>query len=527
MKKKISAAFPCLVLALFPLPGISAEKPNIVLIMADDIGLGDIGMQHRERTGKATPAPTPQLDQLASEGLWCTDAHSPTSLCSPSRYAVMCGNYNFRSHAPWGVWGSFRPSPFSWEDATLGRVLRRGGYTTGFIGKWHLGGDFQARGSREIFRGNDRAGHELDVDMRRWIGGGPQDCGFDYDFTVPTGVQGPLYLAYENGVWYPLSGDSSLVHYDEQSAPDPLFVADKGPGPGDSNWDPRSLNRLLAAKAAGFIRENAGEDPFFLYYCTPAVHVPHTPPQELDGKAIAGTTPTRHLDMNRVLDWEVAQIVDALKASGVYEDTLLIFFSDNGGLWDPVAERAGYRSNGGFKANKNSPFEGGQRVPLIVVWPGVIQPGRRSNALINGTDFVATFAAIARVPLEENQAMDSRSFLPLLAGDPAFRPRASLCLQAGSQYELMYREGPWKIIIESDFQTTKQELAGLYNLEMNPTEKDSLNLLDDPAHRDRAQAMHRRYRKIRESGERTVPLCLPEDTRARLQDCRWPGPTAR
>ena len=505
MIKKIPALV-LISLALVSLSGARINQPNIVFIMADDIGLGDIGMQHRERTGTESPAPTPHLDQLASQGLWFTDAHSPTSLCSPTRYAVMSGNYNFRSQAPWGVWGSFRPSPFTEEDATLGRVLQQGGYTTGFVGKWHLGGDFYSRGTTNIFRGNDRSGHPLDVDMTQWVGGGPKDNGFDYDFTVPTGVQGPLYLAYENNTWYPLQSDSAIIHFDPSSALDPSFVSDKGAGPGDSNWDPRTLNQLLADKAATFIRENTGEKPFFLYYCTPAVHVPHTPPSELDGMAIAGTTPNGHLDMNRVLDWEVGQIVEALKAAGAYENTLLIFSSDNGGLWDVVAEVSGYRANGGFAGNKNSPLEGGHRVPLIAVWPDVIQPGSRTDTLINGTDFLATFAAIAKVPLAQQQAMDSYSFLPLLLGDGAFQPRTSICLQAGSQCELMYREGPWKLIIQSNFELSKWEMIGLYNLEENPKEAPSRNRLNDSTQRERAESMYRRYRKIRDSGERTVSL---------------------
>lgn len=150
------------------------DQPNIVFIMADDFGPGDISRQHQERSGQAALAATPTLDALANEGLWFSDAHSPTSLCSPSRYAVMTGNYNYRSYAPWGVWGTFRPSAVAADDATLGSVAQAAGYNTGFIGKWHLGGDFYHKGTSKVFRGNDRGGQPLDVDMSKWIAASPK-----------------------------------------------------------------------------------------------------------------------------------------------------------------------------------------------------------------------------------------------------------------------------------------------------------------------------------------------------------------
>lgn len=155
----------------------AVARPNIIFIMADDFGLGDIGRQHEERTGHPALAPTPTLDMLANEGLWFSDAHSPTSLCSPSRYAVMTGNYNFRSYAPWGVWGTFRPTAIVAEDATLGLVAQGNGYTTGFIGKWHLGGDFYKTGTTQVFRGKDCGDKPLNVDnwVRRVLGLGARD----------------------------------------------------------------------------------------------------------------------------------------------------------------------------------------------------------------------------------------------------------------------------------------------------------------------------------------------------------------
>lgn len=482
-----------------------AEKPNIVLFMADDFGLGDIGRQFTERTGKAALSPTPTLDTLADEGMWFTDAHSPTSLCSPSRYAVMTGNYNYRCYAPWGVWGTFRPTAITADDATLGIVAKEGGYNTGFVGKWHLGGDFYHKSSETIYRGNDRSDTPLDVDMTKWIAFGPQHLGFDYDYTLPTGVQGPVYLALENGRWAPFNEKSKLIHYNNATAKNPLFVSDKGPGPGDSEWDCYEINKILAEKATGFIQRSAEKkDPFFLCYWSPAVHIPHTPPVELDGKEIRGTTPSHHTDMNRVLDWEVEKIIQALKETGEYENTLIIFTSDNGGLYDKQAQKSGHHSNGGYvTGTKNMPQEGGHLVPFIVSWPGVVKAGSQNDTLINGTDIIATIAAICGVTLNDEQALDSHNLLDAFLGKQSYTPRKELMLQAGSQCEVMLRQGKWKLIIQSNFALTKWEPIGLYNLESNPKETPQTNLIKNPEYAPRLKAMVSRYHEIRESPEST------------------------
>lgn len=487
------------------------ELPNIVLILTDDVGLGDIGMHHREYKGTEPLAPTPVLDQLAQEGLWLTDAHSPNALCSPTRYAVMSGNYTYRSSSPWGVWGSFRESPLLKGRATLGSLLQSKGYTTAFLGKWHLGGDFYVTGTEMIYRGDDTSESLLPIDATRWVDRGPQNYGFDYDFTLPCGVQGPFYTVYENGDWYPLADDSELIHYDATTAKDPIFISDKGPGIGDSEWDTVAINQILAEKAVDFIEANKGAKPFFMYYCTPAVHLPHTPPESLDGEAIAGTSPSKHLDMNRVMDWEVGQIINALKATEAYENTLIIFTSDNGGLWDPVAGKAGHFSNGGYRGSKNLCYEGGHRVPLIAVWPDVIEAGRRSDALVNGTDLFATFAELTGATFASNEAMDSYSFLDLLKGNSDFKGRETVLLQSGTATEAIYREGNWKLIIDTDYGYPKWDPIALFNLEDNRAELESGNLINDPDSQETLAAMFARFKAIRFNEARSVPL--PEHLR--------------
>jgi arylsulfatase A-like enzyme len=450
-------------------------------------------------------AATPAIDALWNEGMWFTDAHSPAALCAPSRYSVMTGNYNFRSYRPGGVWGSFDVSALSESDTTLGTVAQAGGYTTGFVGKWHMGGDFYETGTSIIARQIDDESTPEQVDMSVWVGKGPQNLGFNYDFTVACGVQGPTYLAHENGLWYPWGTGSTLIYYD-----DPEFVSSKGPGIGDSNWNSRELNMLLADKAVNFITSSAaGEAPFMLYYCSPAVHLPHTPPSSIDGEPIAGTTPSDHLDMNRVLDLEVKKIVDALKTVGVYENTLIIFTSDNGGLG--ISDVQGHRSSGGFKGSKNSPYEGGHRVPFIAVWPSVIPANTTIDAMVNGSDILATIAEVMGSSFPADQAKDSHSLFPIFLGDTDYEPRIEMMQQGGSDPKIMFRDGPWKLIMQSsvghnDLVKADTSAVALFNLDDNPNETESSNFINDPAYASRVITMYDRYWEIREAiSARTAP----------------------
>ena len=479
-------------------------KPNIVFILADDVGFGDVSFHNRNILKKDPYVETPHIDALAAQGLWFTDGHSATALCAPTRYAVMSGNNNYRSYAPPGVWSTFAPSAFKPGEATLGTVVRDAGYHTGFIGKWHMGGDFYIPGTKNIYRGPKSGDLTGKVDVSRWIDGGPKYCGFDYDFTTPCGVQGPMYLLYENQQWYPLADDSKLVFFNKENAQHPKDVSDKGPGPGDSNWDARELGKILSAKAADFI--NAGtekEAAFFLYYCSPTVHLPHCPPDHFDGRKIKGSTVTDHLDMTADLDMQVKRIVDALKTSGQFENTLIVFSSDNGGLADSKARKLiSYAPNAQWNGQKNSPLEGGHRVPTFAVWPGHIQPGTTDQLAVN-QDMVATFAALVGTEIPKGQAQDSHNLLPLLTGKGEFKPRDFFLNQAGAKQELMLRKMPWKIIIQSNFKRTKFEPKALFNMRGDPGEKR--NLIKNAEFKETVNRLFKEYMDIVESGRPTVP----------------------
>jgi len=468
-----------LALLLFSNVALADEKPNIVLVMADDLGLGDVSFYARHIQKKDPLFETPTLDSLAAESLWFTDGHSATSLCAPTRYAVMSGNNNYRSYQPPGVWSTFGKTAFVEGHTTLGTVVRDAGYRTGFVGKWHLGGDFKVSGTDKIFRGKKNGDVTGKVDMTKMVGGGPKYCGFDYDYTTPCGIQGPHYLLYENGVWAPINDESKIIFMNEDSVKHPVDLSDKGEGMGDSQWDTKQLGKMLSAKAVDFIKESAAkEEPFFLYYCSPMVHRPHVPPAEFDGKKIKGETPSHHLDMVLDLDMQLKRIVDALKAAGEFENTLFVLTSDNGGLQDPKARKLGYLPSGQWKSSKNSPFEGGHRVPFFAHWPGKIKPGISDELVVN-------------------------NLLPLLTGKGKFKQRDVWLNQAGSKSEVMIRKMPWKLIIQSNNKRTKFEPKALYNLENDPGEMT--NAINESKNSSTVELLMQEYLETVESGRPTAP----------------------
>ncbi|MEM6365375.1 MAG: arylsulfatase [Planctomycetota bacterium] len=478
------------------------DRPNIVVIMADDLGLGDISFHVRTIQNKEPIVETANLDALAARSLWFTDGHSATSLCAPTRYAVMSGNNNYRSYRPWGVWNTFGKTAFKPGHVTLGTVARDAGYQTGFVGKWHLGADFRKPDSEELFRGQDNGDITGKVDLTRIVSGGPRDCGFDYDFTTPCGIQGPIYLTYENQIWRPLTPESSIIYLNRESVIDPKSISDKGPGMGDSHWDPRQIGKLLSAKAAAFIETAASsDDPFLLYYCSPMVHLPHCPPHEFDGQPIKDQTPSRHLDMLLDLDMQVKRIVDAVNATGQADNTLIVVMSDNGGLIDRVGATHGHFSNGGWNGNKNSPLEGGHRVPFFAVWPDKIKPGV-SDATVVNQDLVATVAAITGIEIPDGQAIDSNNLLPLLTAEGHFQPREIFVQQAGSQQQVMIRIMPWKLILQSDAKRSMFRPQSLFNLADDPHE--DINLIDDPELASVTERLRDKYVSLVESGISTV-----------------------
>lgn len=484
-------------------PVFAQNTPNVVVIVADDLGVGDVSKYRGMHTSNVVMH-TPNIDKLANDGVAFTNAYACSALSATSRYGLMTGNYNYRSPLPWGVWSSFQKGVFNEETLTLGKLMKKANYSTAFIGKWHLGTQFTKReNTGEIF--DSRKDGFMEVDITKIHSGGPSDNGFDYNFTLPSGIQNPPYAAYENDIWYPLDKKSLVGIIDKEYAARNGFTLDKQVGLGDSMWNPSLIGPLIANKAVDYIRNKASKGkPFFLYYCSQAVHSPHCPPDVLDGIKIKGTTPSAHMDMVKELDVQVKMIVDELKRQNVYDNTIIIFTSDNGGLHtDGETWSSGHEPSDIYRGCKGSPFEGGCRVPFIVSWPKVLPKNHICKNNIVSVDIMATLSDITGIEIEKGQALDSYSILPLLLDNKNINRRNNIMLQTGGSYKYhaMYIEDGWKLIIYIDpkdkTNKTRTPIA-LFDLKNNIKECEENNFIDNPKYKKKVQYLFNRYNQFRD-----------------------------
>lgn len=401
--KSFFAALFCLLLAgPWSSFGASARHPNIVYILADDLGYGDVKCLNSE--GKIA---TPNIDRLAAEGMRFTDAHSSSAVCTPTRYGILTGRYNWRSRLKNGVLGGFSRRLIEPDRLTVAGFLKQNGYTTAGIGKWHLGFSWQLKdGELADDKGKfgklyDRA---RDVDYSKPILDGPLAVGFDYYFGISASLDMPPFVFIEN--------DRAT----EIPTATKKFVRE---GPAGEHFEAVDVLPRLTGKAVSFISMNAtaakAGKPFFLYFPLNAPHAPILPSADWQGKSGISA----YADFVMEVDWTVGQVMAALERNGLADDTLLIFTSDNG--CSPVANFKELAAHGHdpsyvFRGAKADIFEGGHRIPFVVRWPGHVQPARESKQLICLTDLFATTADILEQPIPANAAEDSVSILPALEG---------------------------------------------------------------------------------------------------------------
>lgn len=373
--------------------------PNIVLLYADDMGVGDIAIQN-----PASKIPTPHLDRLAREGTRFTDAHSSSGICTPSRYAMLTGRFHWRKFH--GIVNSFDPPVFDPAELTLPEMLQQRGYRTACVGKWHLGWNWEAI-KRPGAKPDPKTGYAPDAfDWSRPIPGGPRDHGFDYYFgdDVPNF---PPYAWFENDRL--LAAPDAPLALNQQTAEGNWECR---PGPMVAGWDFYAVVPRLAAKAVEWIeREGTKPGPFFLYVPFNSPHAPIVPSPEFVGKSQAGG----YGDFMVQTDEKVGRILQALDARGLRENTLVIFSADNGaeGYAYERIRQFGHRSSGPLRGLKRDLWEGGHRVPFLVRWPGVVEAGAVSDALTSQVDLMATIAAIIGFPLPAGVAEDSHDLLPV------------------------------------------------------------------------------------------------------------------
>ncbi|UZD24389.1 sulfatase family protein [Algoriphagus halophytocola] len=455
-----------------------ASKPNIIIILADDLGYGDPEVYNPD-----SKIPTPNINALAKGGIRFTDAHSPSAVCTPTRYGLLTGQYAWRTALENGVLLYWDKPLIPQNRQTIASMLKESGYNTAAIGKWHLGwlwSDTQGKyvnDTLSVMPHDQKIRQPLadKIDFTKAIGGGPTSLGFDYYFGDDVPNYAP-YAYFEN---------DKLLQIPNMIKPDSIFG---NPGPMSSDWDLRAVMPTITEKAASYITEQASsENPFFLYFALTAPHTPIAPAGEFQGTTKIGP----YGDYVHQVDYTVGQIVKRLEATGQLENTIIIFTSDNGSpqrdgtkMSGPVGsvKVSGHDPSKPFKGTKADIFEGGHRVPFIVSWPGTIKNEQVNSQLFGLNDLAATLASLTGNSQKTNEFEDSRDFSKVFLGKSKKPVREDL-INHSANGSFAIRSGDWKLILaEGSGGWTKVTAAPgeklppiqLYNLKNDPHEDQNL-----------------------------------------------------
>lgn len=489
----------------------ATTPPNIVYILADDLGLGDVSGYNPKSAWQ-----TPHLDRMARDGLRFDDAHSGSSLCTPSRYALLTGRYAWRGQLKQGVLQGYHPALIEPGRPTVASFLQQHGYTTAVFGKWHLGLNWT------------RTGPNLEtVDFSKPFASGPTTHGFDRFLGISASLDMPPY------VWLAQDRATMVPNATVADSPTPkLWRA----GPIAADFKMEDVQPRLIATALDYIAERAAAKdgkPFFLYLPLAAPHTPVLPTRDYDGK----TKTTSYGDFVTQVDADVGRILAALDRHGLAQNTLVIFTSDNG--FAPAADVPGHaRFNHdpsyGYRGYKSDLFEGGHRVPFIARWSGTIKAGTTSNALVEQLDLFATAAELVGAKIPDHAAEDSVSLLPLLRGQAQSARTALISHSAEGRFAI--QEGPWKLLLwpgsggwsaptPKPSQWLKVERADLatlppfqlYHLTDDPAETKNLAA----AHPEIVQRLGRRLRTEIENGRSTPGAPQPFVATAEWTQIDW------
>ncbi len=448
--------------------------PNIVFILADDMGYGDVEVYNKESL-----IPTPNMNKLASQGIMFTDAHSPSSLCTPSRYGLLTGRYCFRTRLKHGVILGYDEAPLIENGrSTIASVLKSKGYNTACIGKWHLGMTWQTKDGYVIQDDHDdwknpvvMTTNEDHIDFTKPVMGGPVELGFDYFYgTSGCSTSDPPYCFIENNMTVGIPSVKSTEELNKL----PGFV----PGLMTKDFPLENIDTVFTSKAIKFIDGHLSKSPnspFFLYLALNSPHNPFLPPVFAKGKSAEGPRG----DLVTVVDWSVGRLMRILKQNGLEQNTLVIVTSDNGA----VKGANGHKSEGDFRGYKASTWEGGHRVPFIARWPGKIMPGSVSSEAISLTDMFATFADLVSYKTADSEGEDGYDVLPAFFGrrQENSDDRVRVFHSGGGIFSV--RKGHW-LLIEGgtgfqagrlNFKEDKiKEKGELYNLVDDPYQKNNL-----------------------------------------------------
>ncbi len=423
-------------------PAYSSEPtrtPNIVVILADDLGYADVSCYG----GKIS---TPHVDRLAARGMRFTDAHTTSSVCTPTRYGLLTGRYNWRSKLQSGVLGGLSPHLIPAERLTVASLLRRQGYHTACIGKWHLGMNWALKPGTQVAEFSiEKRDQVFNVDFTQPVLHGPNSVGFDYYFGISASLDMVPYTYIENDrvVALPTEDRDFLMMHDR--APERRTRK----GPTAPAFDAADVLPMLAKKSVAYIHQRAEqpETPFLLYVPLASPHTPILPTPDWQGKS--GINP--YADFVMQSDWAVGEILAALDQHNLTERTLVLFTSDNGcspqAQFEELAAH-GHIPSGPLRGHKADLFEGGLRVPLVASWPARIPAGTTSNQLVCQSDLFATFAELTGTTPPPNAGEDSFSFLPTLLREEASTRDHLVSHSINGSFAI--RQGPWKLLLCGD-----------------------------------------------------------------------------
>ncbi len=492
------------------------EKPNVIYILADDMGYGDVGAYNTECKIK-----TPGLDRLASGGMMFSDAHTSSSVCTPTRYGILTGRYNWRSRLKSGVLTGKSKALIPTDRATVASLLKQNGYTTAFIGKWHLGWNWALKSEAE-FEGEGWNHKDFDnIDFTKGVTHTPNDIGFDYAYGHCGSLDMAPYVYVENGKITAIPTDTTentgKYSWWRKGFTSPDFIHE--------DVTPNFFRRGIK-----YIKENANnEKPFFLYLPLPSPHTPILPTEKWQGKSNLNP----YGDFVMMVDDYINQLIDAVEKAGIEENTLIIFTTDNGCA--PAAKideltAKGHYPNGIYRGHKADIFEGGHRVPFIAKWPKVIQPKTQNNQTICTTDLMATLAEIVGYSLKDNEGEDSYSMLPLFKGEEIEGTFREATIHHSVNGSFAIRKGDWKLIMcpgsggwsfprpgrDNDV-LEKLPPVQLYKLTDDPEEKNNLQ----DKHPEKVEELKALLTKYILSGRSTPGMPQQNDAAENWHQIKW------
>ena len=397
------------------------QPPNIVYILADDLGYGDISSLNQD-----SKLVTPNIDRLSEEGIRFTDAHSGSAVCTPTRYGILTGRYSWRSSLKSGVLWGYSKHLIPPDRMTVASMLKEKGYATACVGKWHLGMDWAKTGPEE-----------KDVDYDKPFSNGPNAIGFDMFFGILASLDMDPYVYIEN---------DRITAKPDRITENTDYKEFWRKGPTGSDFDHEEVLPKLTQKAVEWIEAQSTDKPFFLYFPLPAPHTPILPTPEFDGKS----NTNMYGDFVLQVDWTVGQVMQTLERKGMTENTLFIFTSDNGcsprAGFEKLAE-FGHNPSYKFRGHKADIYEGGHRVPFIARWPAQVAAGGISDETICLTDLLATSAAIVGSELPANAGEDSYNILPALMQENYTSPIREATIHHSVNGGFAMRQGDWKLIM--------------------------------------------------------------------------------